>query len=107
MRFISAAAAIAVFLSSSHVQTISNKSDSDTAIKRIDTLWLVTFVNDEGIEAVAQAKIASGENVPLIAADNDRLQSIIESGKALAASRKIKLRLVEFSHRSDVGEFSP
>jgi hypothetical protein len=106
VRFISTAAAIAMCCTP-YAQPISNKYDSDSAIRRMDKVWLVTYVNDEGVESLAFGKTATGELFPLIAADQDRLQSIIEGGKLLATSRKIKMRLVEFASRSDVGEFTP
>jgi hypothetical protein len=84
------------------------KTDGETfAVQRFETLWLVTYINDAGLEAIAQAPAPSGELVPLMAADGERLKSIIEAGKVIAASRHIKLRLIRFSQRSDIGEFAP
>ena len=88
--------------------TQATKPDGDApAVQRFENLWLVTYIDAEGRETVAQARTASGEMAPLMAADEERLQSIIEAGKMLATSRHIKLRLVKFSQRSEVGEFSP
>jgi hypothetical protein len=106
VRLISATAAIAMCCTP-YVQPISNNYNSDSAVQRMEKVWLVTFVNDEGFEVLAFAKTATGELAPLIAADKDRLQSIIEGGKLLATNRKMKMRLVEFANRSDVGEFLP
>lgn len=106
MRLISATAAIAMCCTP-YAQPISNKYDSDSAVRRMDKVWLVTYFNDEGVESLAFGKTATGELFPLIAADQDRLQSVIEGGKLLATSRKMKMRLVEFGSRSDVGEFTP
>ena len=75
--------------------------------RRMDKLWVVTFLDEAGVETIAQARLTSGETVPLMAVDQDRLSSIIEASKSIASARKIKLRLVEFGSRSDVGEFSP
>ena len=84
------------------------KSDANAfALQRFDILWLVTYIDDAGRETIAQARAPSGELLPLMAADGARLQSIIEAGKVIAASRHIKLRLVRFSQRSDIGEFAP
>jgi hypothetical protein len=84
------------------------KSDANAfALQRFETLWLVTYINDAGLETIAQAPAPSGELVPLMAADGDRLQSIIEAAKVIAATRHIKLRLIRFSQRSDIGEFAP
>jgi hypothetical protein len=105
VRVIFAIATVAVFYAPL-VRTTGKQTDAVPS-NRFEKLWLVTYVNDEGVEAVAEAKIATGQTVPLIAADSDRLESIIEIGKALAAARKMKMRLVQFSGRTDVGEFSP
>ena len=72
-----------------------------------EKLWLVTYLNEAGAEAIALARASSGEVVPLIATDAERLSSIIEAGRVIASARKVKMRLVEFGSRSDVGEFTP
>jgi hypothetical protein len=41
----------------------------------ITQLWLVTYVNEKGLEVVAQAKLQSGDHAPLIVADFERLAS--------------------------------
>ena len=63
-------------------------------------------MNDDGIETIAQTKSPTGESVPLMAADQKRLESIIALGKAIANAYHKKLTVVEFSNRSDVGEFN-
>jgi hypothetical protein len=88
--------------------TMHVKSDGDAlSLQRFDVLWMVTYIDDAGRETIAQAPAASGELVPLMAVDGGRLQSIIEAGKMIAATRHIKLRLIRFSQRSDIGEFAP
>ena len=88
--------------------SVQVKSDANAfALQRFETLWLVTYINDAGLETIAQAPAPSGELVPLMAADGERLQSIIEAAKVIAATRHIKLRLIRFSQRSDIGEFAP
>jgi hypothetical protein len=68
------------------------KSDADAlSLQRFDVLWVVTYIDDAGREAIAQAPAASGEIVPLMAVDRERLQSIIDAGKMIATSRHIKL----------------
>ena len=82
--------------------------DADTpAVHRFENLWVVTYIDAAGLETVAEARAASGDMAPLMAADDERLQSIIEAGKMLAATRRVKLHLVKFSQRSDIGVFSP
>jgi hypothetical protein len=84
------------------------KSDSEgNAVQRFEVLWLVTYIDPNGAETIARAPTPTGEMAPLMAADNGRLQSIIEAGKALAAKRQMTLRLVKFSTRSDIGELKP
>ena len=41
----------------------------------ITQLWLVSYVNEKGLEVVAQVKLQSGDHAPLIAADFERLAS--------------------------------
>ena len=77
------------------------------AVHLFESLWMVTYIDDTGLETVAEARAASGEMAPLMAVDEERLKSIIEAGKMLAATRQIKLRLLKFSQRSEIGEFQP
>ena len=44
--------------------------------KRITQLWLVTYLNETGLEVVAQARLTTGEYAPMIAADLARLESM-------------------------------
>jgi hypothetical protein len=48
---------------------------------RINQLWLVTYVNEKGLEVVAQAKLQSGDYAPLIAADFERLASMLPAAR--------------------------
>jgi hypothetical protein len=77
------------------------------AVHRFENLWVVTYIDAAGLETIAAARAASGEMAPLMAVDDERLQSIIEAGKMLAAGRHVKLNLVKFSQRSEIGVFSP
>jgi len=88
--------------------TQAAKPDADApGVQRFEHVWLVTYINAAGRETVAEARTSSGDMAPLMAADDERLQSIIEAGRTLAASHHIKLRLVKFSQRSEIGEFAP
>jgi hypothetical protein len=75
--------------------------------QKMEKLWMLTYVNGDGIETIAQTHSPSGETVPLMAVDRQRLDSIIALGKQLSAANNIQLTLVEFSGRSDVGEIKP
>jgi hypothetical protein len=76
-------------------------------IQKMDKLWMLTYVNADGVETIAQTRSPIGEPFPLMAIDQGRLESIITLGKQISAANKVKLTLVEFSHRSDVGEIKP
>jgi hypothetical protein len=75
--------------------------------QRINQLWLVTYANEKGLEVVAQAKLQSGEYAPLIAADFERLASMLPAARDLATTRNIKMRLIKLSNRVDIEEFLP
>src|ERR1700720_3224353 len=70
--------------------------------QRITQLWLVTYVNEKGLEVVAQAKLESGDYAPLIAADFERLASILPAARDLATTRNTKMRLIRFTNRVDI-----
>jgi hypothetical protein len=74
---------------------------------RIIQLWLVTYVNEKGLEVVAQAKLQSGDYAPLIAADFERLTSMLPAARDLAATQNIKMRLIKFTNRLDVQDIAP
>jgi hypothetical protein len=82
-------------------------SQMPQSVQRMETLWMLTYVNADGVETIAQTRSPTGEPAPLMAIDQGRLESIITLGKQISAANKVKLTLVEFSHRSDVGEIKP
>jgi hypothetical protein len=65
--------------------------------QRINQLWLVTYLNRAGQEVLAVAKLASGGDFPLIAADHARLESMIPTARELAKTNNTKMRLVKFN----------
>ena len=75
--------------------------------QRLNQLWLVTYINEKGLEVVAQAKLQSGDYAPLIAADFERLASMLPAARDLATTRNIKMRLIKLSNRVDIEEFLP
>jgi hypothetical protein len=75
--------------------------------RRINQLWLVTYLNGAGLEIVAQAKLTNGDYAPLIAADLARLESIMSAARNLAKTRNIKMRLINFTSRVDIEEILP
>jgi len=74
---------------------------------RINQLWLVTYVNEKGLEVVAQAKIQSGDYAPLIAADFERLASMLPAARDLAKARNTKMHLIKFTNRVDIQDIAP
>jgi hypothetical protein len=74
--------------------------------QRINQLWLVTYPNEAGQEVVAVAKLANGDSVPLIAADQARLESMMPTARDLAKTNNIKMRLVKFK-RVDMQDIVP
>src|SRR5471030_2337764 len=75
--------------------------------QRINQLWLVTYLNDIGLEVVAEAKLASGDYAPLIAADLARLESMMPAVRDLAKARNIKMRLIKLTNRVDIEDIVP
>jgi hypothetical protein len=92
------------FFTTAPTQQIKSDGEPPTVL---DKLWIVTAVDSAGQEGIAQATTSTGQIVPLIAADQDRLEEIREAGRLLAAAHHMKLHLVLFSQRSDVAEFTP
>jgi hypothetical protein len=75
--------------------------------QRITQLWLVTYLNEAGLEVGAQAKLETGEYAPLIAADFERLASMLPAARDLATTRNIKMRLIKLTNRVDVQDILP
>jgi hypothetical protein len=75
--------------------------------QRINQLWLVTCLNEAGLEVVVQAKLQSGDYAPLIAADSARLESMLSAARDLATTRNIKMRLIKLTNRVDIEDIVP
>jgi hypothetical protein len=82
-------------------------STGDTDAQRINQLWLVTYINQTGLEVVAQAKLTTGDYAPLIAADLARLESMVPAARDLAKASHIKMRLIKLTNRVDIEEILP
>jgi hypothetical protein len=65
------------------------------------------YIDNAGQEVVAQAKVVTGEYAPLIAADAERLESVMEAAHGIAKARNRKMRLIKFANRLDVEEIAP
>jgi hypothetical protein len=75
--------------------------------QRLNQLWLVTYINETGLEVVAQAKLTTGDYAPLIAADQARLESMMPAARDLAKASHIKMRLIKLTNRVDIEEILP
>jgi hypothetical protein len=75
--------------------------------QRINQLWLVTYLNEAGLEVVAQAKLTNGSYTPLIAADLARLESMMPAARDLAKTHNIKMHLIKLTNRVDIEDIVP
>jgi hypothetical protein len=75
--------------------------------QRLNQLWLVTYLNEAGLEVVAQAKLTDGSYTPLIAADLARLESMMPAARDLAKTHNIKMRLIKLTNRVDIEDIVP
>jgi hypothetical protein len=75
--------------------------------QRLNQIWLVTWINEAGLEVVVQAKLTDGSYTPLIAADTSRLESAMAAAQDMATTRKIKLHLIKFTNRVDIEDIAP
>jgi hypothetical protein len=87
-----------------HQHQIDLRTDG---VQRFNQLWVVTYVNETGQETVAQAKLATGEYAPLIAADTARLESMMPAARGLAKANNLKMRLIKFTNRLDIEDITP
>ena len=101
------ALSLAATLSSPIQQHQIGYSTGDPDTNRITQLWLVTYVDGKGLEVVAQAKLQSGDYTPLIAADFERLASMLPAARDLAKAKATKLRLIKFTNRVDIEDIVP
>ena len=90
-----------------HQHQIDFKTTSPEGIQRINQLWLVTYNNEAGLETVAQAKLVTGEYVPLIAADAERLESVMAAARDIAKAKNLKMRLIKFTNRLEIEDIAP
>jgi hypothetical protein len=82
-------------------------SAGDPDSNRINQLWLVTYLNETGLEVIAQAKLTNGEYAPMIAADLARLESMVPAARELARTHRIQLRLIKLTNRVDIQDIAP
>jgi hypothetical protein len=89
-----------------HQHQIDYSTDAPDS-QRINQLWLVTYLNEAGLEVVAEARLTSGDYAPLIAADLARLESMMPAARDLAKARNIKMHLIKLTNRVDIEDIAP
>jgi hypothetical protein len=72
----------------------------------IHQLWLVTYLNEAGQEVLVVGQLPNGDNFPLIAADQARMESMMPTARDLAKANNVKMRLVKFK-RVDMQDIVP
>jgi hypothetical protein len=82
-------------------------STRDSDSQRLNQLWLVIYVTETGEEVLAEGKLTNGRYVPLIAADQARMESILPAARDLAKANNIKMRLIKFTNRVNVQDIVP
>jgi hypothetical protein len=75
--------------------------------QRLSQIWLVTWIDEAGLEVVVQARLTDGSYTPLITADASRLEGAMAAARDLATTRKIKLHLIKFTNRVDLEDIVP
>ncbi len=69
---------------------------------RIDKLWAYISRDERGNEGLCAATMPNGMLLPLIAADQARLESLTPIAEALAKHAKFSIHLVEFTGRTEL-----
>lgn len=76
-------------------------------VQRINQIWMIVLIDKTGVENVAQAKLATGEYVPLIAADAARLESMVGIAREMATAMNVQMKVIRFTNRTDLQEIRP
>lgn len=75
---------------------------------RIAQIWAFVSIDDEGNEGVCAAQLmGAGSCVPLIAADEARLESLRPIAAQIAKLTNKTIKLVKFYRREDVETIAP
>jgi hypothetical protein len=73
-------------------------------LPKIEQLWAIVSVDaEDGNEGVCAAMIG-GVVMPLIAADQKRLDQLLPIAKQVSADTGTRFRLVRFSNREELGD---
>lgn len=68
---------------------------------RIDAVWMAISVDDNGNEGVCAAEI-NGMWMPLVAADEKRLEWIIATARRIAQVTKRQIRIIKLTTREEI-----
>lgn len=77
------------------------KGPQINTLPRIDSVWMAVSVDDDGSEGVC-AVFHNGMWMPLLAADEARLEAIIEEAKLIAAAQGRLIRIIKLHSREEV-----
>jgi hypothetical protein len=75
--------------------------------KTIDAIWLIISTDDTGEGVCAGPLLGPGTLAPLIAADEERLASIVPWAELIASTTNRTLKLIKFSVREEIMEIKP
>ena len=77
-------------------------------LARIDALWAFVSVDDDGNEGLCAMPLPGLPGpIPLIAADEARLRSLIPMAERLAAAAKMRIRLIKLTTREELLAIGP
>jgi hypothetical protein len=74
---------------------------------RIDGVYLFVSVDETGEGVCAAPLMGPGSLVPLIAADEARLKSLIPVARNLAKITSLKIKLIKFTAREEIMDITP
>jgi hypothetical protein len=77
------------------------KSPQINILPRINQVWMAVSVDDDGSEGVCAIRTDNGW-LPLVAADEKRLEFIIEQARFLAEAQRRIIRVVKMCSREEV-----
>lgn len=75
--------------------------------RRIDTVWLFISCDENGEGVAAVPMLGPGSLVPLFAADEARLKSLIPIARYLARESGLRIKLIKLTERREIMEILP
>jgi len=74
---------------------------------RIDSMWVFISCDETGEGVCAAPLMGPGSLIPMIAADEARLQSLLPIARAIAAQTNKTIKLVRFTTREEIQTIIP